>query len=630
MAWGWATGVAAGLLLLVVEMFAVAWGQLAAARALLDPGDFVSGCLTLPVIFAAWGAALGLLAGVVSWSAAFRWPRAGRAWGIATLLLLLLPLFGRDALHAWYPECPWQGPLLFWGLFPLLALLFIFALRPWVVRLARLSSGHPWLGPLTLLPIAIGGYWLLQGRDACGRVDAAIAAAAPAPSNPAKRLPNVILISLDTVRADALGCYGNTQAHTPWLDRLAAEGVRFSNVSAPLPSTRPSHTSMLTGLEPARHKVVENMVSALSRDLPTLAEILAAHGYATGGFVSSEVLTARAGLDQGFDLYDDCFAAGHERLRFMPITPRRLTLLRPTLRGLGGGEVASVRPGSETLGHALRWLEQVRGGPFFLFLHFYDAHAPYDPPEEFARLYLRPGESVAGTPFDAEHVEFWSRMYAAGVAEVDALVGRLLTTLEEDGLAANTLLLITADHGESFADDYYYNHSERVFESVLRVPLLVRYPPLIPPAQVDTRLVSLVDITPTLLDWLDLEAPPLLDGRSLTTPEPVRDELHATSNFRETLGWRPGYVSYRRGQRKWIENVLTHEITEESTRESRLAAEAAADSLASTTASAAPAEVSAELERYIDQVVQQSMSGGVHMEIDQAARDRLRALGYIE
>lgn len=627
LAWGIATGIAAGLLLLLSEAGSVAWAQLVNARALLDWPDLAAGCFSLVVVFAWWGAAVGVFAGGCSWLVTRIRRRPGRAWGLALLFLGCLVILARDAVHAWYPTCPWQGPLLFWGLFPLLALLLTGAIFPLLPRLARAASGHPLLGTALLLPVVIGIYWILDGRDACRRLEEQIAAAVPVPARGTATLPNMILISLDTVRADALGCYGNGSAITPNLDRLAAQGIRFTDLSTPLPSTRPAHTTMLTGLVPEHHRVVDNLVSVVSRSLVTLAETLQAQGYATGAFVSAEVLTGRAGLDQGFSIYDDCFAVGHRRLRMMPVVPRCLTLLRPTLRWLGDGMVASNRPGTEALDHGLAWMDRVRSGPFFLFLHFYDAHAPYDCSPKFQKRFLRPGESPAEMPFDEQHVEFWRRMYAAGVCEVDSLVGEVMAAVERAGLADHTLLVVTADHGESFGNDYYYDHSERVFESVVRIPLLARFPGRIPAGTVDDRMVSLADLTPTILDWMAVAPPSPIDGRSFAHSGPARTELYASSRFRETMGWRPEYVSYRRGSRKWIENVATGEVTEEPVS----IPAPAADSAAARPGGDDRVSATAMLERYLDDVVTQAKSpAAIRMEVDEGTRERMRALGYVE
>jgi len=278
---------------------------------------------------------------------------------------------------------------------------------------------------------------------------------------------NVVLVTIDTLRADRLGCYGHEEIETPHLDRLASEGILFENALTTVPFTLPAHSSIMTGVYPPVHGVRENVGFALDERLPTLAQDLSATGRRTGGFVSAFVLDGRWGIDRGFDRYHDDFK----------------------VQDMGMLNIGSVqREGTETIGEAEAWLDEVAGSSFFLWLHLFEPHDPYEAPEPFASRYPK-------RPYDAE------------VAYTDSLVGRLRQVLEDRDLLERTLLVVTADHGEGLGDHGEYFHGYFVYDSTARVPLIVRIP--------ETRLggrrvaaaVSHVDLRPTILDALGVPAP---------------------------------------------------------------------------------------------------------------------------
>ena len=224
--------------------------------------------------------------------------------------------------------------------------------------------------------------------------------------------PNVILVSLDTTRADRLGCYGNADARTPALDSLARGGVLFSQAATPAPLTLPAHSSIMTGFYPTYHGVRLNGTTALSQTQTTLAEAFAQHGYQTGAFVGAFVLDGRWGLNQGFGVYDDQF----DLKKFKHI------------------DLAAVqRPANEVIDAALHWLDARRNTPFFAWIHLYDAHSPYEPPEPF-------------------RTEFRSRglpgLYDGEIAFADQQIGRVLAWLRTTSLDQQTVIVIVGDHGE--------------------------------------------------------------------------------------------------------------------------------------------------------------------------------------
>lgn len=307
--------------------------------------------------------------------------------------------------------------------------------------------------------------------------------------------PSVLLITVDTLRPDALGWVAGRNA-TPEIDRLAAAGARFPRAISPVPLTLPAHASILTGLEPPHHGVRDNGY-VLGSGIPTLAEQLRVHGYRTAAFVSGYPLRAVFGLDRGFERYDDALAET-------------------------GGQFQD-RPAAETVRAALSWLtSEPRSGPFFLWVHFYDPHDPYAPPA----AYRRPGPRG---DYDGE------------VASVDAAIGELRRGVTKR--APDTLTVFTADHGESLGEHGEDTHGFFVYDSTLRVPLVIHLPGRINPAApaVEPRLV---DVAPTVLDLVGLRPDQPMDGTSLR-PALEGRRLELPPAYFETLqpflgyGWAP-------------------------------------------------------------------------------------------
>lgn len=280
--------------------------------------------------------------------------------------------------------------------------------------------------------------------------------------------PNVLLITIDTLRPDHLGSYGFALARTPHLDRLAREGLRCSDAVTAAPITMPSHATIMTGVLPPAHGVRDNGAYALGEDSLTLAERLREKGYETQAFVSALVLNRRYNLTQGFDGYDDNLWSENQAKLFM----------------------VRDRPSRKTAELFLSWLGQWRAKsarrPFFAWLHFYDPHAPYQPPPEFRTL--------APTPYDGE------------IASADDSVGRVIEALRAQGLLDNTLVVVTADHGESLGEHKERTHALFIYDATARVPLILRYPPLFPAGRTYAGPVRTIDIAPTVLAALRVPA----------------------------------------------------------------------------------------------------------------------------
>jgi arylsulfatase A-like enzyme len=314
---------------------------------------------------------------------------------------------------------------------------------------------------------------------------------------------NVVLVTLDTTRADRMGCYGHGAAATPVLDRLAAGGVRFAEAFTVAPETLPAHATLFTGLLPASHGVRINAEGHLGSRHQTLAEVARARGYQTAAFVSAFVLDARFGLDQGFDHYDD-----------------RVDTTQGSTFATGTNE----RRAGSTTDAALAWLRsRDRARPFLLWVHYFDAHAPYDPPEPFSSRF-------AGAAYDGE------------IAYVDTQLGRLLAGLDAAAQRDKTLVIVAGDHGESLGDHGERTHSVFLYRSAVRIPLVLFSPRLFPrPAVVDGTVVSLADLAPTVLDLLGVEDPPARDGVSLlsTKADPQRAVYAESLVPFLDFGWAP-------------------------------------------------------------------------------------------
>jgi arylsulfatase A-like enzyme/tetratricopeptide (TPR) repeat protein len=325
---------------------------------------------------------------------------------------------------------------------------------------------------------------------------------------------NVLLITMDTTRADHLGCYGHRGVETPVIDGLAREGVLFANAFTSSPSTLPGHATILTGLYPYRHGARANGTYRLAGEHTTLAEVLRAAGYATGAFVSAYVLDSRFGLDQGFDVYDDDLSQGVKYSEHM----------------------FRERPAQYASEAALSWLETLDEGTFFAWVHYFDPHAPYFPPEPFRSTY-------ATRPYDGE------------IAYMDREIGALLSGLAEQGRLDETLIVVASDHGEGLGEHGEETHSLLVYDATLHTPLIIS-PPAGRPGPRGTvidRQVSNVDIVPTILDLLGIDGGVPFDGASLAAaPQAHDDSIYAETISTLVLhGWSPLFA-VRRQDAKYI------------------------------------------------------------------------------
>jgi arylsulfatase A-like enzyme/Flp pilus assembly protein TadD len=328
---------------------------------------------------------------------------------------------------------------------------------------------------------------------------------------------NLLLITLDTTRADRIGAFGDKLARTPNLDRLARAGVRFTQAYTSVPLTLPAHATLLTGKEPPAHQVRNNGTYILRPEESTLAEVLKGAGYSTQAIIAAYVLEGKFGLNQGFDGYDDML----------------------NVKDMSGNFRSEI-PADQVFKKFTRWLERKPASPFFCWVHFYDPHAPYQAPASF-------DGSFPDDPYRGE------------IAFMDEYIGRMVASLEEQGLLKRTLVVIAGDHGEGFGEHAESGHGVFCYEETLRVPLIFYQPRLFSGKRTVSRPVGLVDVLPTILEMYRLPAAADMQGQSVAallssdkaTAQPDADRYFESMQGMEEMNWAP-LAGIRRGSFKYI------------------------------------------------------------------------------
>src|SRR5438067_8637984 len=306
--------------------------------------------------------------------------------------------------------------------------------------------------------------------------------------------PNVVFITIDTLRPDHLGCYGDKQIHTPNIDALAADSARFDHAYTAVPVTLPSHTVIFTGTYPMLSGVHDFAANRLSPTQPTLASVLKENGYTTGAVIGSAVLDSRFGLNHGFDFYYDHFD-------FNRLQESNLDEME--------------RPGNVVADVTLDWLAQNYQKKFFLWMHLYDPHYPYRPPAPYSDQYK-------------------DRLYDGEIAFADAQLGRLIEFLKNKGLYRNTLIILSGDHGESLGEHGEKTHGFFIYNATLHVPLIIHLPGGMH-AKTLANLVNLTDLMPTVLAALNIQIPAQVQGQILLPLMSPKKEDTARSLYAETF-----------------------------------------------------------------------------------------------
>jgi len=397
---------------------------------------------------------------------------------------------------------------------------------------------------------------------------------------------NVLLVTIDTLRRDRLGVYGDPDGLTPNLDRLASGGVRFDDAFTEVPETLPAHTSILTGLTPIAHGIHNNGTFRLGPGPATLASTFKKAGYQTAAFVSAFVLDARYGLNRGFDLYDDYFGHRQSASTFDVASRPAPETLAPALAWIEGGSTATAPPAPQ---------------PWFVWVHLFDPHAPYHAPPEFAKGH---------TPYDA------------GVAYTDAMLGRFLDQLRSRGILQHTVVVVMADHGESLGDHGELTHGLFAYNATLKIPLILSAPGLHP--QVVSRLVANIDVMPTLLALTGVPIPAGLDGHSLISVlnddarKPAPPVYFEALDANLTRGWAPlrGVIS---GHWKYIDLPIPelYDLARDPGETHNLAS--------------ADAEKTREMKNLLREVMAKDklVGGGPQRVMSADAEARLQSLGYV-
>ncbi len=403
----------------------------------------------------------------------------------------------------------------------------------------------------------------------------------PPPAAPDR--PNVLLVTIDTLRADHVGCYGYSRASTPTLDALAKRGVRFETAVVHAPLTGPSHASILTGQLPLGHGFRNNSGFTLSPQVKTAAERFRQTGYRTAAFVSGFPLDRRFGFGRGFEMYDDHLPKGSD--------PRRTPYVE--------------RFADATTDAALRWLDAPSGQPsgsrWFLWVHYYDPHAPYEPPADLA-------EQFRQTPYDGE------------IAFVDRQLARLLARLDARNETSRTVVLVTGDHGESLGEHGEGTHGIFVYDATLRVPWMMAGPG-IPAGRVSGTVARSIDVLPTLADYAGLPRMTDVDGRSVRAAADGQEmsdaPSYAESLYAELeLGWAPVYA-WRTAAFKFIKapHPELYDLQAD-----RAEAKNQVDELHAR---------ANDLGRKLEEALLRTPPPAAAQPVDPEAAERLRALGYV-
>ena len=354
----------------------------------------------------------------------------------------------------------------------------------------------------------------------------------------ATRPRHVVMISIDTLRADHLGCYGNEVVRTPHMDHLADDGVLFENHMSSCPTTLNSHTSLMTGTYGHTHGAARNGF-LVPEENTMLAELMQERGYRTAGFIGAFPLHARFQFAQGFDRYD---------------------------------QIMGARSGEEVNGKVLRWLDQHESEPFFLFVHYWDAHYPYTPPPPYDRMYRDDELDLKGSMDEIEGVRVALResdpdagqksdvlraAYAGGVTYADVHVGALLEALKAKGLYDDALIVLTSDHGEAMDEhSEYWDHGQTIYETSIHVPLIVKLPQNQRAGTRSERLLCNVDVMPTILDCTGIPTPPAVEGVSFAAVLEGRSLESPTAMFAEAT--KPHTEAHEAGS--WVNQLKCQAI----------------------------------------------------------------------
>jgi arylsulfatase A-like enzyme len=497
--------------------------------------------------YALTGAVLGVL---VAPAVAALEPRLPPRWRGPGINFQLLGWTFIAISFLWNPDSILPRRFYVFAAFGAQALLLVFILAGWLVRSAAARLRPSWRRP-ALATAAVTA--VLAAAIAAGALRSPGARPRALATGSAPAAPNVVLIVVDTLRRDHLSTYGYPRPTSPHIDRLAAEGVRFEHAYSTASWTLPAHASLFTGLYPSTHRTDTGSI-LLPGSLITLAQVLAARGYRTGGFSANPWVTAMNGFDRGFERFDYVGVRTVTGVFFLNLMGEGWR----ARRGLAPADLG----GEDVTDSLIRWTEDAgrSGAPFFAFANYMEAHEPYGsvPEPFFSAFVTAPLPATVGRQWVREAPLFlcsscvegesgpeglqctggrWrvsaerrtaaTALYDAGVLYVDHQIGRVVEALDRAGRRDDTLVVVTSDHGETLGERGQMGHGGLLYESVLEIPLIIRYPRLFPAGTRMGEAASLVDLLPTIAAAAGAPAPPLPDGRNLApgAPAPERPVL---------------------------------------------------------------------------------------------------------
>lgn len=435
--------------------------------------------------------------------------------------------------------------------------------------------------------------------------------------------PDIILVSIDSLRADHLGSYGYHRETSPFIDRLASEGVRFDNAISTTSWTLPSHAALFSGLYDSTHGLTSDD-QRLAQGVQTIAELLRENGYHTAGFFGGPFLHPTFGLDQGFEVYRNCMSSTSG-----PLSGQDLRQGLELDRVPSHADVTSPR----TLEEVTSWAEGGGNRPFFLFLHLWDVHYDYIPPREYVELFdpeyegvltgegfsTNPAISPRMSPRDLEHL---IALYDGEIRFTDDHLRLIFEVLGNRGLLDNTLTVITADHGEEFFEHGGKGHRRTLFEEMIRVPLIVHWPGHVRSGSVIESQVRLIDVMPTLAAAAGLEPATVIQGRDLS-PFLQGSSLSPVHSLSELFVEGDSLRALRTENRKLLQRDETvpgwlYEL------------DADPGEMRPVVTDEVAGPVQAELARAVKLRARLGLDGSDPVDLEDDLRERLEALGYLD
>jgi len=611
-----AAGLLGGLAIAVAESLIVV-----AKHGFGDFGVFLFAGITYGLFGLGGGIGLGIVFSLVG----RRWLGSATAASLtaATIVTLLGTVIGRFLVFRDLLDEKIEGRAMAFQLGTLAAALVLFALtyllvRSWAKRPAALVLSLP-----RALAVAAVALCLFAAATVISSSEGVRIVERTRPAAPAGT-PNIILIVIDTLRADHLSCYGYREIDTPAIDRLAADGTRFARAFAQASWTRPSIASILTSLYPSSHQAVHK-ADALPEGVTTVAEALARAGYYTAGFANNVNIAPVFNFDQGFDEYhflEPAFFFGATRSASELAIYNQLRMVRERFLSQAKYVEHYYQPAEVVTDRVLEWLASAQERPFFLVIHYMDPHDPYFVHPFDGEGYAR----VADPNPPKERAELYRRLYDGEIVYLDRHLGRLFDGLRDQGLYEGSIIALTADHGEEFFEHGGWWHGQTLFEEQIHIPLIVKGAGGAGAGSVNTALVTSLDVAPTLIALAGVAVPQQMQGRALALGSGHRggrDAVFAEEDFEGNVLFAVRTETWKRiaangaNPRGLPPEQLFKIDSDPGERED----------LAGRNREVA-SELAAKTETFKQEAKAEAVEGA-GASVDAATKERLRALGYV-